>query len=205
MGKPTATAAAVLPHMSKDVGKATVWRTLQYPDVRAAVEEAMEAYGANIGWRIKTLKEAASPDTIITDTKETIGPNGERTVQTHRRAPTPTDAARCIDVLNRIDGTYDQQHAAALVSARFQSLSARFRTLMSAPNLPIQDSDPIVNVERKAMRSRRQMPRYFVDGIPARPAPTRTFPQLPPGARGGPTSDSAVVTHDDSYSTQEGA
>ena len=113
----------------------------------------------------------------------------------------PGDAIRAVDVLNRMTGVYDQQHAAAVASARFLSLASRFRALMPNPTTVEPENVPKENLERKPNTPRRVRTSWYVDGMPVVPHVLRRYvKQLPPTAPVEPTVNAPIVTHDDADS-----
>ena len=135
LGNLRAAGQAVDPSKTPVAAKMEAWRALKLPEVRAAVDEAMAEFGAGHNWRIKTLRDVADPKTILTEERETIHPDGQTTKTITRRSPAPADIARIVDVLNKMDGTYSQQAAAAQVTARYQNLAHRFSALLANNNL----------------------------------------------------------------------
>lgn len=193
------TAKLIAPHLDpRRAGRHQVYRALEKTDVQAEIEEAIRAHGATIGWRIKTLRQVADPETILTETKETVteGEDGPRVTKTiTKRPPSASDIVRSIDVLNKMDSTYTKQNLEAQASHRYNSLAGRFHSLLAQDVLPSVDSVTSLDmpkVERKHHGPKRGL--CIPGGLPIYAGTyLGSLPELPLDACSEATSNAASV------------
>ncbi len=204
MGSLTKAGLAANPTRSHAAAKIAAWKAFKRPEVQEAIADEMAKHGAGIGWRIKTLRAVGDPDTIITETKETVNARGDLSTTTVKRSPSPADIARIVDTLNKMDGTYAQQNAQAQLTARYQTLAGRFHALLgnvsptTEENVPmstnVQSLEPPVPFEALSYKKR---PKLCTGVIPTIKGRDTWFKQgHAPNAHSEATANAASVKAD---------